>query len=124
MNDFELHDKYRGLSKIEETFKVTKTELETRPVYVWTKEHIEAHFLTCFIALVIIRLLEIKTDKKYSVRALIDSMVNFTAELDTENIYKLFGANTIIKELINTYNLKDDIKKYMPRKKIKKILKY
>ena len=124
MNDFELHDKYRGLSKIEETFKVTKTELETRPVYVWTKEHIEAHFLTCFIALVIIRLLEIKTDKKYSVRALIDSMVNFTAELDTENIYKLFGANNIIKELINTYNLKDDIKKYMPRKKIKKILKY
>ena len=124
MNDFELHDKYRGLSKIEETFKVTKTELETRPVYVWTKEHIEAHFLTCFIALVIIRLLEIETDKKYSVRALIDSMVNFTAELDTENIYKLFGANNIIKELINTYNLKDDIKKYMPRKKIKKILKY
>ena len=124
MNDFELHDKYRGLSKIEETFKVTKTELETRPVYVWTKEHIEAHFLTCFIALVIIRLLEIKTDKKYSIRALIDSMVNFAAELDTENIYKLFGANNIIKELINTYNLKDDIKKYMPRKKIKKILKY
>lgn len=124
MNDFELHDKYRGLSKIEETFKVTKNELETRPVYVWTKEHIEAHFLTCFIALVIIRLLEIKTDKKYSIRALIDSMVNFAAELDTENIYKLFGANNIIKELINTYNLKDDIKKYMPRKKIKKILKY
>ena len=51
-------------------------------------------------------------------------MVNFAAELDTENIYKLFGANNIIKELINTYNLKDDIKKYMPRKKIKKILKY
>lgn len=124
MNDFELRDKYRGLSKIEDTFKITKTELETRPIYVWTKEHIEAHFLTCFVALVMIRLLEIKTDKKYSIRKIINSMINFTAELDTENIYKLFGANDIIKELINTYNLNDDIRKYMPRKKIRKILKY
>ena len=45
MSDAELREKYRGLSKIEETFKITKTELETRPVFVWTKEHIEAHFL-------------------------------------------------------------------------------
>ena len=50
--------------------------------------------------------------------------VNFSAELDTENIYKLFGANEIILELINQYNLKDSLKKYMPREKIKKILKY
>src|SRR5699024_9751583 len=98
--------------------------LETRPVFVWTKEHIEAHFLTCFVSLVIVRLLEIKTQNKYSVRKLIDSMINFSAELDTENIYKLFGANEIILELINQYNLKDSLKKYMPREKIKKILKY
>ena len=72
----------------------------------------------------IVRLLEIKTQNKYSVRKLIDSMINFSAELDTENIYKLFGANEIILELINQYNLKDSLKKYMPREKIKKILKY
>ena len=71
-----------------------------------------------------IRLLEIKTDKKHSIRKIINSMINFTAELDTENIYKLFGADDIIKELINIYNLNDDIRKYMPRKKIRKILKY
>ena len=124
MSDAELREKYRGLSKIEETFKITKTELETRPVFVWTKEHIEAHFLTCFVSLVIVRLLEIKTQNKYSVRKLIDSMINFSAELDTENVYKLFGANEIILELINQYNLKDSLKKYMPREKIKKILKY
>ena len=34
MSDMELRDKYRGLAKIEETFKITKTELETRPIYV------------------------------------------------------------------------------------------
>ena len=44
-SDDEIIDIYRGLWKIEESFKVTKSELEARPVYVWTKEHIEAHFL-------------------------------------------------------------------------------
>lgn len=124
MSDMELRDKYRGLAKIEETFKITKTELETRPIYVWTKEHIEAHFLTCFIALVIIRLLEKKTNHNYSIRRLINSMNNFSAELDIENIYKLSGANDVIMELIKQYNLENDLKKYMTREKIKKILKY
>ena len=68
LSDKEIRDIYKGLWKIEESFKITKSNLETRPVYVWTKEHIEAHFLTCFISLVIIRLLEYKTNRKYSTR--------------------------------------------------------
>lgn len=50
-SDDKIIDMYRGLWKIEDSFKLTKSELEARPVYVWTKEHIEAHFLTCFVAL-------------------------------------------------------------------------
>ena len=42
-SDDEIIDMYRGLWRIEESFKVTKSELEARPIYVWTKEHIEAH---------------------------------------------------------------------------------
>ena len=57
---------YRGLWKIEDSFKLTKSELEARPVYVWTKEHIEAHFLTCFVALTLMRILEMKLENKYS----------------------------------------------------------
>ena len=58
LSDKELRDIYKGLWKIEKTFKITKSELETRPIFVWTEESIEAHFLSCFIALLIIRLLE------------------------------------------------------------------
>lgn len=57
-DDGRVIDTYRELWRIEESFKVTKSELETRPVYVWTPDHIEAHFLTCYIALVILRLLQ------------------------------------------------------------------
>ena len=65
--DSEIIDIYRGLWRIEETFKVTKSELDDRPVYVSTKEHIEAHFLTYYLALVLCRVLQHKIDKKYSV---------------------------------------------------------
>ena len=58
LSDKELRDIYKGLWKIEKTFKITKSELETRPIFVWTEESIEAHFLSCFIALLSIRLLE------------------------------------------------------------------
>lgn len=124
MPDNELREKYRGLSKIEDTFKVTKTELETNPVYVWTNEHIESHFLTCFVSLVIIRLLEKRLDNNYSVRKIIDAIVNFTAEMDVENIYKICGANEIIKALISDRKLNEEFKKYMTREKIRKLAKY
>lgn len=59
--DEKILDTYRELWRIEETFKITKTTLKTRPVYVHTEKHIEAHFLTCYISLVILRLLQLKT---------------------------------------------------------------
>jgi transposase len=59
-------DTYKELWRIEETFKVTKSDLEARPVYVSREDHIESHFLTCFVALIIIRLIQKKLDGKYS----------------------------------------------------------
>jgi hypothetical protein len=60
-DDGRVIDTYRELWRIEESFKVTKSEIVARPVYVWTPAHIEAHFLTCYIALVILRLLQLAT---------------------------------------------------------------
>lgn len=56
----EVIDKYHGLSRIEDQFRVMKSTLETRPVFVRTKEHIEAHLLICFIALVMVRIIQYK----------------------------------------------------------------
>ena len=50
--DEEIVEIYRGLWRIEEAFKVTKSDLEARPVYVSRHDHIQAHFLICFVALV------------------------------------------------------------------------
>ena len=85
--DDEIIDMYRGLWRIEETFKVTKSELEARPVYVWTKEHIEAHFLTCFVALTIARILEMKLERKYSIGTILNSLTSSRCTLVQQNYY-------------------------------------
>ena len=58
-----------------------KNELEARPVYVWKKEHIETHFLTCFIALTITRILEMKLEHKYSIEGIIASLTKAECSL-------------------------------------------
>lgn len=120
LSDIEIRNIYRGLAKIEDTFKVTKSNLEARPVYVWTPEHIEAHFLTCFISLVMIRLLEEKLNKKYSPDKIIESIKNYTSSHIEHDIYKQNNYNDIIEELSNIYNLNLN-KKYRTLSEIKKI---
>ena len=51
-------DKYHGLTQIEDQFRVMKGDLETRPLYVRTPEHVDAHLLTCMIALVLLRIIQ------------------------------------------------------------------
>ena len=59
-NDKEIINRYHGLSRIEDSFRIIKSDLEGRPVYVWTEKHIKAHFLICFIALTIVRIMQYK----------------------------------------------------------------
>ena len=61
--------------RLKESFKVTKSDFESRPVYLSLKEHIDAHFLTCFISLVIIRILEYRLRWKYSVTEILRALV-------------------------------------------------
>ena len=60
MPDRNVIDKYHGLSRIEEAFRTIKTDLEGRPVFVHKDEHVNAHFLICFIALTMIRIIQYK----------------------------------------------------------------
>ena len=59
-DDKEVINRYHGLSRIEDSFRIIKSDLEGRPIYVWLEEHIKAHFLICFIALTIIRIIQYK----------------------------------------------------------------
>lgn len=123
LDDYEIRKIYRGLSKIEDTFKVSKTNFGARPTYVWTKEHIEGHFFTCFIALVIMRLLERKLGYKYTANQIITSAKKYNCINIDRNIYQFIYKDRIIEDISKAFNINLD-KKYEKREKIKKLLKY
>ena len=60
MDDRDIIDKYHGLTRIEDQFREMKGTLNTRPIYVNTPEHIQAHLLICFIALTMMRIIQHK----------------------------------------------------------------
>ncbi len=99
MSDIEVIDTYRGLWEIEETFRVTKGVLETRPVFVSLEDHINAHFLTCFIALTILRIIQKKTGKLYSAEKIVECLNKISCSNEHENIY-LFDYRNEISDAI------------------------
>ena len=62
--------------EIEESFRIMKSEFDARPVYLQREDRIKAHFMICFIALMIFRYLEKKLDYKYTVCEIIDTLRN------------------------------------------------
>lgn len=62
--------------EIEECFRIMKTEFKTRPVYLQREDRIKAHFLTCFIALFIFRILEKRLGEKYTCEEIVDTLRN------------------------------------------------
>ena len=121
MSDGEIIDTYRGLWEIEETFKITKGTLETRPVYVSREDHIRAHFLTCFIALVIIRLIRKRLNKSFSTDKIIDSLKKISCSNEHENIF-LFDYRTEETDAIGDALSIDFTKKRLYLSEIKNIL--
>lgn len=62
--------------EIEECFRIMKTEFKARPVYLQTEAHIRAHFLTCFMALMIYRILEKKLKEAFTCGEILDTLKN------------------------------------------------
>lgn len=90
---------YRGLSDIEDNFKVAKSNLDIRPVYVSREDRINAHVLTCFISLVIVRLIQKKTNYKFTPEQIATCLNNISCSLEYENTY-LFDYRTHISDEI------------------------
>lgn len=121
MPEEEVIEKYRGLWKIEESFKITKTQLKSRPVYVKTEDHIEAHFLSCFLSLLILRMLETKIDRKYSIKDIVESLKKSNVDLLEMNQYKAVYYDEILKELDECIGTNLG-KRYLTLSEIKKMI--
>lgn len=112
---------YKGLWKIEESFKITKSCLNARPVYLTRRDHINAHFLICFIALTISRLVEIKLGHKYSTDKILNTLRSVSCSHIDSNHYLFDYANEVTDDINDVFDLNIG-KKVMSLGEIKKIL--
>lgn len=121
LSDSEIIKIYGGLWEIEESFRIIKSEFNARPVYVSTEEHIDAHFLICFVSLLIFRILEYKLQSKYTTRQIRDSLINLQCSHLTENCYLLDFRNEVIEEIEKVFEV-DFSNKIMKKSEVKKFL--
>ena len=85
--DKELYATYHNLWRIEESFKVMKSDLDARPVYVQKEETIKGHFLICFLTVMLERILQFKIyDNKYTTNDLLNFFKDFSL-VKTDNGY-------------------------------------
>jgi len=98
-SDENIIEMYRGLWRIEDSFKITKSVLETRPVFLRTPEHINAHFLTCFVALLIGRLVELRLGHKYTVEQIAAALQKVSATNIAQNIWAFDYTNEITDDM-------------------------
>lgn len=88
VTDQDIVDMYRGLWEIEENFKLTKPYLSARPVYVRKESSIRAHFMTCFIALLMVRLLERKTRHALNHSEIVKALQSAMAAEVDDGVYR------------------------------------
>ena len=77
-----------GRWEIEESFRIMKSEFKARPMYVSEQDSIIGHFTTCFLALMIYRILEKKLEDRFTCNEIIDCLRDF-------NFYKIDGEGYI-----------------------------
>ena len=123
MSDEEMRKVYSGLAKIEASFKVTKTCFESRPVYVRTNDHIDAHFATCFLALVLIRLLEYKLQHEFPLPRILDSLKKYNCTHMDSNNWKFTYYDEIIEACGKAFEMDLDYK-YRTQQEIQRLLHY
>jgi len=121
MGSKEIIDTYRGLWEIEETFRIAKGDLETRPIFLQRHDRINAHLLSCFISLVIMRILQKKTGRLYSSEKIIECLNSISCSLEQDNIY-LFDYRSEVSDAIGSAVGIDFTHKRMRLSDIKKIL--
>lgn len=109
--------------EIEESFRIMKSEFKARPVYLSRDDRIQAHFMTCFIVLLIHRLLEKKLEEKYTCEEIINCLREMNLMyIGEEGYIPEYTRTDLTDELHEKYGFRTDYE-ITTEKKIKKILK-
>ena len=120
----EIYNAYHGLWRIEESFRVMKTYLEARPVFLQKLESIYGHFLICYLGLVLLRLLELKVFKdELPIGQIVEFIREYKiAETPEKSFMNLASKTPVLKEIKIRYSLSKLDNAYLAKKDALNIL--
>ena len=109
--------------QIEACFRIMKTDFSARPVYVQREDRIQAHFLVCFLALLIYRLLEKKLEKKYTCENILTTLRSYEfADIQGQGFMPIYESNSITDALHKIGGFETDYE-FITKRKLKEIQK-
>lgn len=109
--------------EIEESFRIMKSEFKARPVYLRNDERIRAHFMTCFLSLLVFRTLEKRLDEKYTANEIIKTLREMRFQMIKGVGYIPCYTRTMITDALHTeFGFRTD-NQIITEQKMKKILK-
>lgn len=109
--------------QIEACFRIMKTDFSARPVYVQREDRIQAHFLVCFLALLIYRLLEKKLEKKYTCEDILTALRTYEfADVQGQGFMPIYESNSLTDALHKICGFETDYE-FITKRKMKEIQK-
>ena len=120
----EIYNAYHGLWRIEESFRVMKTYLEARPVFLQKLESIYGHFLICYLGLVLLRLIELEVfNDELPIGQIIEFIREYKiAETPEKSFMNLASKTPVLKEIKIRYSLSKLDNAYLAKKDALNIL--
>jgi hypothetical protein len=103
----QIRKAYHGLIRIEDSFRILKSDLSARPVFLWNNERIKAHFLTCFVSLLLIRIIQHKLgDECISARRISRTLSAANCRIKQGGIIQLDDVGRYIESSKNSPHLR------------------
>lgn len=113
-----------GRWKIEESFRIMKTDFLSRPVYVSREDRIRAHFLTCYLALLIYRLLEKKLGSGFTANRIIQTLRDYKLlKIAGEGYVPEYTRTPLTDHLHDVFGFRTDAE-IIPTRKLKSIIAF
>lgn len=124
MSDKDIYDTYHNLWRIEESFKIMKSDLNARPVFVQREDTIKGHFLICYLAVLLERIFQFKVlENKYPASGIFNFIKNFRVTKAESKYINTATYTDFIGELTKKFNL-PLTHYFLTDGQIKSILKY
>jgi transposase len=106
MTDQDIYSIYHNLWRIEESFKIMKSDLDARPVFLQKEDSIKGHFLICYLAVLLERILQFKIlDNRYATTEIFDFIRNFKVTKAESKYINVTTYSDFINDLANRFDM-------------------